>query len=219
MLFIATFTSDTHVNACDVVWGEEISRQHDVLVGGYYLKLIAMTNFPPSAVNLPRCSNLLIASRLVPYQKKGELHNCPKKLGLEMENISLCGFLQHMFMRFIIPGCSLADCTTTTKTITYSNDEATTHLMLSDKHFSRSRRSHHDFLFPLSFLHHLFVGCFFMVMWDGASLEPTPEPCCDPVTTHAVYTDGKVVFSPKFHQICQCAVDVSTETHPFLGKK
>lgn len=61
MPFIATFTSDTHVNACDVVWGEEISRQHDVLVGGYYFKFTAMTNFPPSAVNLPRCSVPLLA--------------------------------------------------------------------------------------------------------------------------------------------------------------
>lgn len=121
-------------------------------------------------------------------------------------------------MGFIIPGCSLADCTTTT-TITYSKDEATTHLMLSDKHPSRSRRSHHDFLFPLSFLHPFFVEHLFMVMWDGSSLYPTLEPCCDPVTSHAVYTAGKVIFSHKFQQIYQCAVDVSTETHPFLGKK
>lgn len=58
-----------------------------------------------------------------------------------------------------------------------------------------------------------------MEMWDGASLDPTLESCCDSVTPRAVHTAGKVIFSPKFQQICQCAVDVSTETHPFLGKK
>lgn len=156
MLFIATFTSDTQVNACDVVWGEEISRQHDVLLGGYYLKFIAMTNFPPSAVNLPKCSNPLIASRLVPYLRKVNYTTAPKKLGLEMENISLCVFLQHTSWDLLFQ-VALWQHTTTT-TCPYSNYKTTTHLMLSDKHHSRSRRSHHDFLFPLPCLHRVFVG-------------------------------------------------------------
>lgn len=96
MLFIATFTSNTHVNACDVVWGEEISRQRDVLFGGYYLKFIAMTNFPPSAMSLPRCSNPLISSRLVSCQRKVNYTTALNKLGLEMENIYFYVFLQRM---------------------------------------------------------------------------------------------------------------------------
>lgn len=119
MMFIATFTSDTHVNACDVVWGEEISRQRDVLVGGVLFKVYCYDQFSPFSREFTKgCSNLLIASRLVPCQKKGELHNYPKQTGAgDGKYFSLCLSAAHV-MGFIIPGCSLVDCTTTTMSST-----------------------------------------------------------------------------------------------------